>query len=93
LIDDERFTDYNEKAWKVRMDMLTYICQQEFHLVYYGHFNYNEIDELTVHEREMIYSMLIDQKKQEQEAYDKAIQEAKQKSKERRTSSPRHHHH
>lgn len=56
------------------MTTLSDICLEEFQLVYFGHFSYSELDEMSVHEREMIYGMLINQKNEEKEQYEKALQ-------------------
>lgn len=54
--------------------MLDNICQEEFQLVYYGHFNYSELDDMTVIERNTLFGMLVKQKKEEKENYEKALQ-------------------
>lgn len=81
LSDDPKYAKLNAANWEYRMQRLTSICQQEFQLVYYGHFTYKELDELTVHEREMVYGLLVSQKTEEKEAYEKAMKESAQKHK------------
>lgn len=66
------------------MQRLSGICEQLFQLVYFGKFNYSELDELTVHEREMVYGLLVDQKNTEKEAYEKAIKESNEHRKSKR---------
>lgn len=57
------------------------IAKQQFQMVYYGKFTWEDTENMSLSEREMVYQILYQQKKEEKENYDKQVQEAKQKQK------------
>ena len=48
-------------------------------MVYYGHFVYNDTEDMSVSERDRVYNILYEAKKKEKEDYEKAMREAKAK--------------
>lgn len=75
LESNKKLAELNQRNWNYRTELLENICEQEFQLVYFGHFNYSEIDEMTVIERNMIFGLLIKQKKEEQKQYEDSKKE------------------
>lgn len=50
------------------MEVLKDICEKQFQLVHYSGFSYEELDNMTIHEREMLYGFLIKIKTEEAES-------------------------
>lgn len=72
---------YNQEALKIRQENLDYIIKRQFQLVYFGHFNYADLDELSLSEFDALYNTLVEQKQEEQKAQEEEIRKAKEKSK------------
>lgn len=83
--DEER---YNDNVYRLRAQSLTNIVTRQFQLVYFGHFNYAELDELAISEFDALYNMLLEQKNEEKKASEEALRKQKEKAK----SKPRKHH-
>ena len=80
-LDNEKFSNEERLArWKSRVNYWENVCTKQFQLVYFGKFNYEDIEEMPVHEREFFYGLLIKQKTDEKEQYEKSLEEAKRKS-------------
>ena len=56
------------------------ISKQQFQMVYYGKFTWEDTENMSLSEREMVYQLLYQQKKEEKENYEKQVQDAKQKN-------------
>ena len=78
-----RLTDVDDETlmrnWEYRITKLQSIEKQQFQMVYYGHFVYNDTEDMTVSERDRVYNILYETKKKEKEDYEKAMREAKAK--------------
>lgn len=77
---------------KYRSTKLQNITKQQFQMVYYGKFTWTDTENMSLPEREMVYHILYEQKKEEKENYEKQMQEAQQKraaNRPVRHSSPR----
>lgn len=59
---------------------------QEFDLVYHGNFGYDSIEDMPPFERRYHYERLVKVKNEEKEAYEDAVEKAK--NKQNRTSNP-----
>lgn len=70
---------------------LNSIRSKQFDLVYYGKFSYDDTREMTLTELDWFYNKLLETKKSEKEAHDKAVEEASKLSKIPRINVPRAH--
>ena len=68
-----------ERNWEYRVESLKAIEKQQFQMVYFGKFSYQDTEDMSVEERRRIYDILYEQKKTEKEEYEKAVREAKAK--------------
>jgi len=80
---------YNENA-KFRALKYKNILQQQFQLVYFGKLTWQDTENMSLIERQHVYDILYNQKKEEKENYEKQIQEAKQKQKANSSRPVRH---
>lgn len=81
--------EYNSRKWALRMEMYENLCKREFQLVYFANFSYDEIDQLTPTERDMVYGFLVEQKEAEKKAQEDNLQKIKQQKSSKRSGRRR----
>lgn len=69
--DDPAEVAQYEKVIRHKYEAWESIVKQQFDLVYVGKIAYGDTDDMTPHERKIVYSMLVKQKKAEKEAIEK----------------------
>ena len=62
--------DYRSRHWED-------VVKQQFQLSYYGQVDYAISQDMPIHEREFMFSLLLDQKQEEKKAREDAIKNAK----------------
>lgn len=76
---DDYSDEENGKIYDFRMEMFKHILKQQFQLAYFGKVDFCSTEGMAKSERELLWSMLVEQKDEERKAQEKAIQEAKSK--------------
>lgn len=69
---------------RFRIEKYKSILRQQFQLVYFGHFSFEDSENMCVQERQFVYDILFQQKKEEKEAYEKAMAAQKAEAEARR---------
>ena len=69
-----------ERKSKLIIDRWNSKVRQQFDLVYYGKFDYADLEDLSVHEFNTLYGLLSDTKKEEYEDIKKKSNELQSKS-------------
>lgn len=65
---------YRSKHWED-------VVKQQFQLAYFGKVSYEESQDMPIHEREFMFSLLLEQKEDERKAHEEAIKNAEAKAK------------
>ena len=62
-----------EENWKYRVERWEDTCLKEFQLVYAGKFQFSDLENMSVHELQHFYGLLLEQKKSENDAIEKSM--------------------
>ena len=71
--------EHNDIIYKLRSDLLMNMLTRQFQMVYFGHFNYADLDELTISEFDALYNIMVQQKDEEKKAQEEAMRKSKEK--------------
>ena len=69
-----------KRKWTYRSKHWEDVVKQQFQLAYFGKVSYEESQDMTIHEREFIFGLLLDQKSEEKKAHEDAIKASEAKA-------------
>lgn len=76
LQNEEDDVETATRKWNYRIKHWEEVVKQQFQLAYYGRVSYEESQEMSIHEREYMFGLLIEQKSAENKAKEEAIKAA-----------------
>lgn len=76
LQNEEDDVETATRKWNYRIKHWEEVVKQQFQLAYYGRVSYEESQEMSIHEREYMFGLLIEQKSAENKAKEEALKAA-----------------
>lgn len=76
LTNEDDPPDVIAEKWQYRTRHWNDVVKQQFQLSYYGKVSYTESQEMSIHEREYMFGLLLEQKQAEKKAQEEARQAA-----------------
>ena len=70
----------SQENWETRIAHWEDICLKEFQLVYAGKFQFSDLENMSLHELEHFYGLLLEQKQAENDAMEKSMQKSQAKA-------------